>query len=504
MVLLTVTSCKKNTLETVGTKTPGKNTQTPYLFDWETADYMPAPNGTSILVPWANNANQSFPLSYATDIKKADGWELVYNTFSPTEIVNPPFFVLYNRYRGVLRGYFYLAPTTPIPSSNVSHSLIQTTAGSDAPILSYSGSEFADLSVSNNTSTLVQPYKTTATGTWYAAEFEMAYDPNVGSKPAETNRMSWEINSINVSEIKINGVSQGSIKGTIAQPVSAPGLFDAVLSGGLQVYSLTNLSKESPSNDVATAIKNAIQSGFKGDIRNVANAIFGGRSTSDSSKQYVNLTTNTKYTLSGSAKDVYLLGSPKMVIPGTKGQESSSGFAPLYTKPLGVMSLTAAPTATPTFEPTIGGDVLKLDASSYQIVWNPNVINSSINGATIKNLKQEILSYENYYYNEIFPYDPFPVALTEYDGDKPYLKNDLLKDGKPWYRSDYQILFATYQSCYGCDNTHTLLINKVEVGKKLPKHFLRISFDVIPNNGGQKITIVKSFNIILKGLYPND
>lgn len=452
----------------------------------------------------ANNANQSFPLSYATDIKKSDGWELVYNTFSPTEIVNPPFFVLYNRYRGVLRGYFYLAPTTPIPSSNVSHSLIQTTAGSDAPILSYSGSEFADLSVSNNTSTLVQPYKTTATGTWYAAEFEMAYDPNVGSKPAETNRMSWEINSINVSEIKINGVSQGSIKGTIAQPVSAPGLFDAVLSGGLQVYSLTNLSKESPSNDVATAIKNAIQSGFKGDIRNVANAIFGGRSTSDSSKQYVNLTTNTKYTLSGSAKDVYLLGSPKMVIPGSKGQESSSGFAPLFTKPLGVMSLSAAPIASAVYEPTTGGYVLKLDPTSYQINWNPNVINSSANGATIKNIKQQILSYENYYDEGGSPYmkAPFPVALTEYDGDKPYLKNDILKDGTPWYRRDYQIMLEEFDSCYGCDISNTITMSKLEDGKKLPKQVLRISFDVVPNNGTPKSTIVKSFNIILKGLYP--
>lgn len=503
-VLLAFIGCKKTALEQVTSNTTNKNTLTPYSFDWETADYMPAPNGTKILVPWASNANQSFPISYVTDIKKSDGWELVYNTFSPTEIIQPAFFVLYNRYRGTLRGYFYLTPTSPIPSSYVSHSLVQKTSSSDAQILSYSGSGFADLSVKNNIATLVQSYKTNPTGTWYAAEFEMAYDPSVGTKPAGTNLMSWEINSINSSDIKINGTSQGSTHGTIAQPVAAPGLFSALLDGGLQVYSVASLTDMKIPFQFVDALKNAVKSGFSGNIRNVANAIFGGKSSGDSTRQYVNLTTNTKYTLAGTATDIYQLASPSMPIPGSNGQESVTGFAPLYTKPLGIMNLSAAPKAVPTYEPTQGITVLKLDPASYQIIWNPNIINGSTTGATIKNLKQEILTYENYYYDEMHPYNPYPTELNEFDGDKPYLKNELLKDGKPWYRRDYELMFEEFSSCYGCDNNQRVFVHPIEVGKKLPKHVLRVSFNVVPNNGGATVTIAKSFNIILMGAFPLD
>jgi len=195
--IVLLNSCKKNMMEDL--KNPNNNSSnkalgvsaiTPYSFNWETGDYMPTPSGTSILKPWASGSNQSFPLLYATDIKAADGWQLVYNTFNTTQLNPPLYFVLYNRYRGVLRAYFYLSPTTPISSSNVTHTLVQRTTGAVAHLISYSALNAADLSVVSNTTSLAQPFKTTATGTWYAAEFEMAYDPAVGTKPANTNLMS--------------------------------------------------------------------------------------------------------------------------------------------------------------------------------------------------------------------------------------------------------------------------------------------------------------------------
>ncbi|MGN8071674.1 hypothetical protein [Mucilaginibacter sp. 22184] len=511
LLLPLLNSCKKDlssSLPQPGKSTDrpkGVNTLTPYPFDWESGDYMPTPNGTQILKPWASGSNQSFPLLYATDIKKADGWELVYNTFKPTEFVQPAYFVLYNRYRGILRGYFYLTPGTPIPSSYISHTLIQRTNGSDAPLLSYSGNSAADLSVIASNTNLVQQYKTTATGTWYAAEFEMAYDPSVGTKDANSNTMTWQVNSINASDLAINGTSQGSINGTIAQPnPPGPSIFGSVISGaldfvGLKALSSITLKATTPkiASDVIGSLKDAAKAGLTGQAKNIANGIFGGTSSGgDSTKQYVHLTTNTNYKLTGTSTDIYTLANPSMVIPGSNGQTSVSGYAPAYTKALGIMTLSAAPTSQLyeydySWGYTFG---MTLNTNSYTIVWNPGIINSNPDGAVIRNLKQEIISYENYndpYSNPGESSIPWPANITEYDGFNPYLKNDLAVDNI--------IRLKLYNTCYGCDFSNDALNYPLTDGKKLPMHVLRITFDVVPNNGTPKVTIVKSFNIILKG-----
>ncbi|GAA4211331.1 hypothetical protein GCM10022289_40250 [Pedobacter jeongneungensis] len=491
---------------------PTKNTVIPYSFDWETVDYMPTPAGTQILVPWASNSNQSFPSIYGTDIKKSDGWELVYNTFSPTQFIQPAFFVLYNRYRGLLRGYFYLTPNTPIPSSNIAHSLTQKNNANPLPVLSYSSLGSADLSTTNNVSTLVQQYRTTSTGTWYAAEFEMAYDPNVGTKSAITNLMEWSVNSVNISDIKINGTSKGSIKGTIAQPVPAPDLLSSFFAGALQLSSISIINDLKLSNLFATSLKSSMESGIQGNIKNVVNAIYGGASGAgtDSTKQYVNLTTNTTYTLAGTSTDTYQISNPTMVIPGSSGQESVTGYSPLYTKAMGVMTLSSVPESHLTVGTSSTGIVynfMKLDPNSYSIIWNPNVINNSTTGAAIQNLKQEIISYENYL-DDTDDLNPahFPSQYTEYDGDKPYLKSDLTNNTTRVVSqmgfvniADYEIPLQQFSSCSGCDTFDMLMAYPVTENKKLRNHVLRISFDVVPNNGAPRSTIVKSFNIFFKG-----
>ncbi|MES2062621.1 MAG: hypothetical protein V4456_11915 [Bacteroidota bacterium] len=502
--------------EVSGKRKISTNSITPYLFDWEVGDYMPTPSGVTILKPWASGSNQSFPQIYTTDIKKTDGWELVYNTFSSANFSQPAYFVLYNRYRGLLRTYFYLTPTTPVASSYISHTLIQRTLGNDAPDLTFTGKNAVDLSVMNEATELIQQYKTTATGTWYAAEFEMVYDPNVKNKSASTNTMVWQINNINVSDVSINGSSQGGINGTIAQPKSpSPSLFSSLIQGALDFAGFKALSSiifkakdphtgqdqtQLATQTLVNALKDATKAGLNGQAKNVVNGIFGGASGagSDSTKQYVHLTTNTSYSLTGSISDISELANPSMIIPGSKDQTTVTGYVPLYTKALGLMTLSAAPTATlQSYDDDFFN--MKLNTGSYSIIWNPDIINSSVNGATIKNIKQEIISYENYYANENYSngyvssmgYGPWPLNLTETDGLNTYLKDDLAVSNT--IKLEQRILFES-------DAGITLqVVDNLVDGQKLPKHVLRITFDVVPNSGSPKITIVKSFNILYKG-----
>ncbi|QEM12024.1 hypothetical protein [Mucilaginibacter rubeus] len=503
IAIVLLNSCKKNPVEDLkkfdnnsSKKTLGVNAITPYNFNWEVGDYMPAPTGTSILKPWASGSNQSFPLLYATDIKATDGWQLVYNTFNTTQLTPPLYFVLYNRYRGVLRAYFYLSPITPIPSSNIIHTLVQR-AANNAHVLSYSAANAVDLNATSNTTSLAQPFKTTATGTWYAAEFEMAYDPNVGTKDAGSNLMSWEVNSINVSNLTLNGTSQGSITGTIAQPAPpSPGMFGSLLSGALEVGGLAALGpiKEGATSLLKSALHDALKSGLSGSVKNVSNGIFGGVAGADSTRQYVHLTTNTTYTFTGASTDVYSLANMSMIIPGSKNQESTTGYVPLYPSPLGLMTLSAAPTAQLVYLQYSWGHfpVAQLNPNSYNIVWNQSIINNTSTGATIANLKQEIISYENT--NDDGTDQPWPVG-SEYDGANRYVNL-----GYPSPSNNNYFAIRTVNTCYGCDFSNSEAWATFTIGQKMPNHVLRISFDVVPNNGTPKIKIVKSFNITLSGV----
>ena len=101
---LTMTSCSddNNTDWNLAPLLTTRSVVTPD-FDWEKADWMPTPAGyAQIPVPWIGAG--SFSSFYETDIlndyKSFDGWEMLYNAFSSeaSNVVNNPFFVLYNKY----------------------------------------------------------------------------------------------------------------------------------------------------------------------------------------------------------------------------------------------------------------------------------------------------------------------------------------------------------------------------------------------------------------------
>lgn len=302
VAVLGFVSCKKSDI------TPSQKTElvkldksvikaaiVPYVFDWETADYMPTPLGTTpILVPWASGSNKQFPTEFNTDYKKIDGWELVYNTFSTSTFAQPAHFILYNKYRGILRGFFYLQPTTPVSSNYITHTLKLN--GHPLKMLNFSTRSRIDLSNAQMEATIVQPYRTTATGTWYAAEFEMAYDPSTEYLNASSNDIQWSVYSTAITNFTLNGSSQGQINGTIGQPKSTPGLFGSLIKGALHVGGLgvlNNISDQALNATYKDKIKQKLQSGIEKNATNLLSAIFGGKG--GMSYQQVSLKTYADY-----------------------------------------------------------------------------------------------------------------------------------------------------------------------------------------------------------------
>ena len=130
-------------------------------FDWEAADWMPTPVGQSrIPVPWIGQGSlvSAYGMDIINDMKAAEGWELLYNTFdidAPGQLVNP-YFVLYNKYRGIMRIYLYITTQFVTPSSYIEDG-ISVISTYQTSILNFLGNEIIDGEVCQKSYSQVQP-----------------------------------------------------------------------------------------------------------------------------------------------------------------------------------------------------------------------------------------------------------------------------------------------------------------------------------------------------------
>jgi hypothetical protein len=404
LVVLFVSSCKKqidarDSVIQVSNKVT-KDFIPVYPFTWESVDFMTTPVANTILVPWASGANQQYDATdMAFDMKAADGWQLVYNTFNSTALTNPQFFALYNVYRGLYRMYFYLPPTTPTPSNYLQEAL-SLTGGGNSSLLNFNGQDIIDVNTNLTTVTTIAPYQVVASGGWYVLQFEMAYDPNIKTVNYSSLQTIWSLSSVNVTQNTLDGTQNGTLTGTITTP-STFSFAGAALTGVLDAAGLGAVS--ALSGIIPAAIASAAQSGISmslsGQVKNVFNAIIGGNSATT---QQVNLALNTTISLTGTSTENFGLASPTLIIPGTLWDPSTTtaGYVPNYNQTLGVFNITARPTITehkttihngpPPFglNNTFTQIDYTLDNSSYAVIFNTDALNGL---ATIQNITKEII-----------------------------------------------------------------------------------------------------------------
>jgi len=462
--LLGLTDCtKKEELIAPAPNIAAKSMQdavsTPPL-DWEHIDFMPTcPNGaTKIPVPWASLASRQFTIDIANDYKKANGWELLYNTFSTD--CNPPdryLFVLYNKYRGLVRMYYYLPNfTNQNPTDNIIHTL--DTEGSYAPsspVMNFSAQPIVDLNTNSRFATTVERWQV-APATWYAIQYELAYDKNAATQNFNNFQFSWPIKSLHVTQVSVAGTVTGSITGSI----SVPGTNLSVTGGSKTVNAngdglmIVNGSSDADSflkslgQAGVDGIKGAITSGVSGLVTNVFSAIFG----SDSNQPNTNLKLDAQIKLDGTLTDNTLLTSTVLAVPGYN-QTTTTGYVPAYNLPLGVFYLKSGLTFHSEVKYSGNGTTVSTPYYVYtcdfsenndRLLINPEVLKI----ATIGNISQELIAISN---------DPT-------NGRKEVVGN---------------VTYYTGTSLEGNNRPGIVA--------------LRISFDVIPNDGSPKYRLSKTF-----------
>lgn len=446
-----------------------------HYFDWEAVDYMPTPATHSILVPWANLAVKGFPSDIWYDIKKTDGWEMVYNLFNPNQALpSNPSFVLYNKYRGLLRVYVYVTNSGFTNSDYLTDGISVSPNAINTHMLNYIGQDIVDITSKKTVATQIQGTQI-APGTWYASQYEIAYDPNVSTSTWQQLGLNYTLKWTNISSVTLQGDIQGTLKGTISTPASGFNLGNTLVSGALQFAGLSVLSNNAgPDNShpgvgnklglpsmVFDAVKDGLTSGASGIVKNVFSAILGGNSNNT---QQVNLTLNAKINLTGSiAGSGALIPDPGLGlgVPGTSNSQTAIGYLPYYNKPMGIFYINNKPTmyaemithGDGTFEGTTFQYNFMLDGNSFDPVFNPEVLAI----AQIQNYEEELFTYN--------------VGMMGEYGN-------------------------TYENVGGID----IFWGSINVpfaggggGPFFGRACVRISFDVVPNNGAPRSRIVKTF-----------
>lgn len=369
-VCFTLSACMSNDVEDFTAESSSPNLTRAIIqpeFDWENADFMPTPAGmTPIPSPWMGQGSLvgTYDLDILNDRKKSEGWCLLYNSFSanPNVFLPNPFFILYNKYRGIMRVFYYVTDSFIQSSSNVLDNLSIMSLHS-TKMFNFADAEIIDAKSRRSSLQHIQPKPSdgsmpVASHRWYMSQYELAYDPNIASIPYNQIAFNFNLNYMDISKIYLNGESISELKGTIGEQSEGElsKAFESTLeAGGKAVlsnvgYSL--LKKEGAANDYFGLSANTYNTILK-NIGNIASSSIGGVwkaalglfntmlfGTKTSPTPFY-ATINTKMTANGtfSQKGSFPTMPITFYMPGTNIPSNAIGWLPYYNKPLGVFNI---------------------------------------------------------------------------------------------------------------------------------------------------------------------
>ncbi|MCD8167481.1 MAG: hypothetical protein LUE93_16105 [Bacteroides sp.] len=427
-------------------------------FDWENADWMPTPAGQSqIPSPWVGSSSLTslYGMDIMNDRKAVDGWELLYSSFDENASgpLTNPYFVLYNKYNGLMRIFLYTT-TQFVATSSYLQDGLTVVSNRSTSLLSYLGQDIITTDNKPKNYFQFQPIpgdgtRPLASNKWYMFQYEMAYDPSLAGIPHHEMQLSWTLNYYDVTDFSFEGTQTGELKaimGSSSQTtgsniLTAAGNFGTQIgtgalagAGQLIVY---NNEIENPAagqnnnslglpNFMFNALKTGVDKALSGTISSLAgtgfkllSAIFGGGK--NKSPVPVNYTMSTTISFKGTGTNSGSFPSMPLSfwVPGTDISKNAVGYIPYYNKPLGVVYMNGTPTV-----PRWVQDPNTIDLSDH-LVFNPAVLEV----ATVKILQQDLikLGSNGIYVNEEHDYSRdgwdgirLTIEVKPKDGSAPH------------------------------------------------------------------------------------
>ncbi len=434
-------------------------------------------------MPWQSQSGSYIDAALISDFKSHDGWDLVYDTFNPNVIPTAQsqpagglYFALYNRYRGLIRYYLYIPPGLFGNSSNIEHGLqLYSDNATNSNMLNFDGVDIVDAANNTNAFTKTNNTGVAVGGGWYAMQYQLAYDPNFPNTSYPHLGFTWNSRTVNISQINLAGTQQGTIGGNITQPSSgfnwAGTLINGIL-GAAEVYGTAGLGFL---GTMGTDLKSAATGGAAGNITGFFSGIFGG---SSGNNQEVDLTMNTTISLNGTLTSSQPLVPNSLVFPGQNIANTVGAPTPLISYPLGLFNLTGRPTVN--LHTTIS-TVYVDQGGGQSIPYNQFANLYTVNSATFNNLFIKNLS--------VFNSDPNLGATIQNLTTQVVVLNP--DTGYQYQAYGRQENFGNYSAVTGSSVT---LQYTNEHGQPINDNVaVRVSFNVVPNNGAPSSLIVKTF-----------
>lgn len=286
--------------------------------------------------------------------------------------------------------------------------------------------------------------------------------------------MEWQIIPNSIQNIVINGTETGDISGTVERMSTSPSFFanaaNSIVDAGIKVGSSAISDSTNVLNFLPKAIKGAVINAFSNGVGGVVKGFLSGilGSNTSTSEQKVKLKINSQLSFSGNATTTSQLYDNIFAIPGALGVENTIPFFPNYQYPLGVFFLSNRPLVDVERSSTLVDDengrnylvqdIYSVNEESFDVTINPALLSI----ASITNIKKEVvvmdLPTNIYGLQSIYGINENVAGNTVYTG-------------------------------------HSIEISRLvpRPTPLTPKVGVRVSFDVVPNDGGSKTTIVKTF-----------
>ncbi|MBD3750652.1 MAG: hypothetical protein IE931_14285 [Sphingobacteriales bacterium] len=105
-------------------------------------------------------------------------------------------------------------------------------------MLNYIGQDIIDVSSNQQVIAKIEPTQL-ASGTWYASQYEIAYDPNIVSTTYQQLGLNWTLKWTNISSVSLQGDAGGSLNGTISTPVPSFNIGGTLTQGAFEAAGLS-------------------------------------------------------------------------------------------------------------------------------------------------------------------------------------------------------------------------------------------------------------------------
>lgn len=179
--------------------------------DWENMNQVTISESECINLPWGDIKDANMPYTFVMDIKKEDGWKMLFHTLTPEAESNMRYIALYNQRTGLLKVLYYLK-TDAFANNSGAWELDFTTP---RPYFNHT----LELAVPQNTenvnywgcsNAVKQGHKPFKLG-WNGFQVQLAYVPNI------TSDYTLDIDSHCMNNIEANllGSTQSYTQGTI-------------------------------------------------------------------------------------------------------------------------------------------------------------------------------------------------------------------------------------------------------------------------------------------------